>query len=56
MSVVPKVTADPRTLALWLLAGGNRARARQEITAMGPAERRAFLALLTELINMLWED
>lgn len=55
-TVVPKVTADPRTHALWALAGGNAARARQIVATMGISERRAFLALMTELINMLWGE
>lgn len=54
--VVPKVTADPRTHALWALAQNDRARARELTGAMGTSERRAYLALLTELINMLWSD
>lgn len=54
--IVPKVTADPRTHALWALAQNDRARARELTGAMGTSERRAYLALLTELINMLWSD
>jgi hypothetical protein len=53
--VVPKVTADPRTHALWALLQGDRTRARELTGSMGVSERRAYLAQLTELINMLWE-
>jgi hypothetical protein len=52
--IVPKVTADARTHALYALVQGDRVRAQQVILSMGQSERRAFLAQLTELINMLW--
>lgn len=55
-TVVPKVTADERTHALWALTRGDRRRAREVVSAMGVSERRAFLATMTELINMLWGE
>lgn len=54
--IVPKVTADVRTHALYALLQGDRTRARELTGTMGPSERRAFLAQLTELINMLWSE
>jgi hypothetical protein len=54
--VVPKVTADERTHALWALLREDRTKAREIIGSMGTTERRAFLAQLTELINMLWGE
>lgn len=54
--VIPPVTADPRTAALWFLIEGDRTRARELIGTMGTTERRAYLAQLTELINMLWGE
>lgn len=55
-TVVPKVTADPRTAALYALTQGDRTRAREEIGTLSTTERRAYLAQLTELINMLWGE
>ena len=52
--IVPKVTADARTHALYALSQGDRVRAQGVILSMGESEKRAYLALLTELINMLW--
>lgn len=54
--VVPKVTADPRTAALYALTQGDRTRAREAIGQLGTTERRAYLTQLTELINMLWGE
>lgn len=54
--VVPKVTADPRTAVLWYLLRGDRSRARETIDSMGTSGKRAYLAQLTEVINMLWSD
>ena len=54
--IVPKVTADPLTHALYSLAHNDPARARELIGSLGPAERKAYLSLLTQLINMLWSD
>ena len=51
---VPEVTADDRTAALYALIQGDRTKARELTGTMGASERRAFLALLTELIDMLW--
>lgn len=56
VTVVPKVTADPRTAALYALTQGDRTRAREAIGQLGTTERRAYLAQLTELINMLWGE
>jgi hypothetical protein len=55
-TVVPKVTAEPMTHALWALAHGDRARAREIIGSLGASERGAYVAQLTELINMLWGE
>jgi hypothetical protein len=55
-AVVPKVTADPRTAALYALTQGDRTRAREAIGQLGTTDRRAYLTQLTELINMLWGE
>jgi hypothetical protein len=55
-TVVPKVTANTLTHALWALAHDDRARARELVGTMNMSERRAYLALLTELINMMWSE
>lgn len=55
-TVVPKVTADPRTAALWFLIEGDPRSAREAVGSMGTSERRAYLAQLTELVNMLWGE
>ena len=54
--IVPKVTANTLTHALWALAHDDRARARELVGTMNMSERRAYLALLTELINMMWSE
>lgn len=54
--IVPKVTAAPLTEALWRLAQDDRTAARRVFVPLGTSERRAYLAQLTELINMLWEE
>jgi hypothetical protein len=56
-TVVPKVTANALTHAVWALAHSNdRAKAQELVGSMGPSERQAYLALLTELINMMWSE
>jgi hypothetical protein len=55
--IVPKVTANALTHAVWALAHSNdRAKAQELVGSMGPSERQAYLALLTELINMMWSE
>lgn len=54
--IVPKVTANPLTEALWRLSQDDRTAARRVLVPLGQTERRAYLARLTELINMLWEE
>jgi hypothetical protein len=54
--IVPKVTANTFTHALWALAHNDRAKAQELVGSMGPSERQAYLALLTELINMMWSE
>lgn len=53
-TVVPKVTADPRTAALWAVINEDPVSAASLLARMGLSERRAYLAQLTELINLLW--
>ena len=55
-AVVPKVTANPLTEALWRLSQDDRTAARRVLIPLGESERRAYLAQLTQLINMLWEE
>jgi hypothetical protein len=55
-AIVPKVTANPLTYALWALANDDPAKARELTATMGVSERRAYQALLTKMINMLWSD
>lgn len=55
-AVVPKVTVDPLTDAMWRLSSGDRTAARRILSGLGASERRAYLAQMTELINILWED
>jgi hypothetical protein len=52
--IVPKVTADTRTHILYAVLNGDLTRARELVGTLGPAERRAYLADLTRIINMLW--
>jgi hypothetical protein len=52
--VVPKVTADVRTHILYAVLSGDLTRARELVGTLGPADRRAYLADLTRVINMLW--
>jgi hypothetical protein len=54
-TVIPKVTADPRTAALWFLTEGDKRSAGNSLSKLSMTERRAYLAHLTELISMLWE-
>lgn len=52
--VVPKVTADPRTHALWALLGGDETRARETVLSMTDEERRTLSAAAARLIDLAW--
>lgn len=49
MSVVPKVTADPRTAALWAFLEGDRTRLARTLRGMAHDDLTAFRRELREL-------
>lgn len=54
--VVPKVTARPETAVLHAVLTGDVTRAREIVGTLGSGERQAFIARLTQIIDMLWGE